>query len=178
MKNNKLWTVMTIVTAILLVVSVVAIPVTNMFATVINVTLGATTQEIIPDPNAEIYFWTNYENEEDLVAYEKELCATVEGEGAALLVNRDNTLPLAEGTKFTTFSQSSFNLMYGGTGSGQVKADDAVSLKAALEASFGAGTVNPEQWKFYATCGFKRVNADTTGGNQGQYRINEGPWEK
>ena len=180
MKKNKskLWTIMTIITAILLLVSVIAVPVTNMFATVINVTLGATTQEIIPDPDAEIYFWTNYESEEDLVAYEKALCATVEGEGAALLINRDNTLPLAEGTKITPFSQSSFNLMYGGTGSGQVKADDAVSLKAALDASFGEGTVNPDQWKFYATCGYKRVNADTTGGNQGQYRINEVPWEK
>ena len=178
MKNNKLWTILTVVMAVLLVASIVAVPVTNAFSTVINVALGASTQEIIPDPDAEIYFWTNYENEEDLVAYEKELCATVEGEGAALLVNRDNTLPLAEGSKITTFSQSSFNLMYGGTGSGQVKADDAVSLKAALEASFGEGTVNPDQWKFYATCGYKRVNADTTGGNQEQYRINEVPWEK
>ena len=180
MKNNanNLWKVITIVMAVLLVISIAAIPITNAFATVINVSLGATTQEIIPDPDAEIYFWTNYENEEDLVAYEKELCATVEGEGAALLINRDNTLPLAEGTKITPFSQSSFNLMYGGTGSGQVKADDAVSLKLALEASFGEGTVNPDQWKFYATCGYKRVNADTTGGSQEQYRINEVPWDK
>ena len=178
MKKNKLWTILTAVMAVLLVISIVAIPVTNAFATVINVTLGATTQEIIPDPDAEIYFWTNYESEEDLVAYEKALCATVEGEGAALLVNRDNTLPLAEGVKITPFSQSSFNLMYGGTGSGQVKADDAVSLKAAFDAAFGEDTVNPDQWKFYATAGYKRVNADTTGGNQAQYRINEVPWEK
>lgn len=177
-KPNKLWTILTAVLAVLLVISIIAIPVTNAFATVINVTLGATTQKIIADPNAEIYFWTNYENEEDLVAYEKQLCETVEGEGAALLVNRDNTLPLAKGSKITPFSQSAFNLMYGGTGSGQVSAADAVSLKAALEASFGEGTVNPDQWKFYATAGYKRVNADTTGGNQAQYRINEIPWEK
>ena len=177
-KTGKLWKVLTAVMAVLLVIALIAVPVTNAFATVINVTLGASTQKIIPDPDAEIYFWTNYENEEDLVAYERQLCETVEGEGAALLVNRDNTLPLAKGSKITPFSQSSFNLMYGGTGSGQVKADDAVSLKAALEASFGEGTVNPDQWKFYATAGYKRVNADTTGGNQAQYRINEVPWEK
>ena len=177
-KTGKLWKILTAVMAVLLVVALIAIPVTNAFATVINVTLGASTQKIIPDPDAEIYFWTNYENEDDLVAYERQLCEIVEGEGAALLVNRDNTLPLAKGSKITPFSQSSFNLMYGGTGSGQVKADDAVSLKAALEASFGEGTVNPDQWKFYATAGYKRVNADTTGGNQAQYRINEVPWEK
>ncbi len=177
-KPINLWSVLTAVLAVLLVISIVAIPVTNAFATVINVALGASTQEIIPDPDAEIYFWTNYESEEDLVAYEKALCATVEGEGAALLVNRNNTLPLEAGVKITPFSQSSFNLMYGGTGSGQVKADDAVSLKAAFDATFGEDTVNPDQWKFYATAGYKRVNADTTGGNQAQYRINEVPWEK
>jgi len=177
-KPGKLWKILTSITAVITAIALVAIPVTNFFATAINVALGATTQKIIPDPNATIYFWTNYESEEALVAYERQLCREVEGEGAALLINRDNTLPLAEGTKITTFSQSSFNLMYGGTGSGHVSADDAVSLKAALEESFGEGTVNPDQWKFYATCGYKRVNADTTGGNQAQYRINEVPWEK
>ena len=177
-KKGTLWAVLTAVTAVLLVISIVAIPVTGYFATAINVALEATTQKVVPDPDAKIYFWSNYENEEDLVAYEKQLCRDIEGEGAALLVNRDNTLPLPAGTKFTPFSQSSFNLLYGGTGSGQVSADDAVSLKSALEEAFGEGTVNLDQWKFYATCGYARVNADTTGGNQAQYRINEVPWEK
>ena len=177
-KKGTIWTVLTIVLAVLTLVSAVAIPVTGYFATAINVSLGAATQKVIPDPDAQIFFWSNYENEDDLVAHEKQLCRDIEAEGAALLVNRDNTLPLAEGTKFTPFSQSSFHLLYGGTGSGQVSADDAVSLKAALEESFGADTVNLDQWKFYATCGYARVNADTTGGNQAQYRINEVPWAK
>ena len=177
-KSGILWTVLTVITALLLVVCIVAIPVTNMFATAINVALGAATQKIIPEADATIYFWTNYENEADLVAFERQLCRDIESEGAALLINRDNTLPLAAGTKITPFSQSSFNLLYGGTGSGQVSADDAVSLKAAFDEVFGENTVNPDQWKFYATAGYKRVNADTTGGNQGQYRINEVPWEK
>ncbi len=177
-KGSLLWAVLTAVTALLLVVCIVAIPVTSAFATAINVALGAKTQEVIPDPDAKIYFWSDYENEEDLVAFEKQLCRDIEAEGAALLVNRDNTLPLAQGTKFTPFSQSSFNLLYGGTGSGQVSADDAISLKAAMDGVFGENSVNPEQWKFYAGAGYKRVNADTTGGSQAQYRINEIPWEK
>lgn len=177
-KGSKLWLFLTVVCAVLMVVSIVAIPVTGFYATAINVALGAATQEIIPDPDANIYFWSNYDKEEDLVAYEQELCEAVEAEGAALLLNKDHALPLAEGTKFTTFSQSSFNLMYGGTGSGAVSSQDAITLKAALEESFGKDTVNLEQWKFYATCGYKRVNASTTGGDQGQYRINEVPWEK
>ena len=178
MKKGLLWKILTAVLAILMIASIVAIPVTNSFANAINVALGAKTQEIVPEEGASVYFVSNYDSEEDLVAFEKQLCRDIESEGAALLVNRDNTLPLAAGTKFTTFSQSSFNLLYGGTGSGQVSADDAVTLKTAFDEVFGPDSVNPEQWKFYATAGYKRVNAATTGGNQGQYRINEVPWDK
>ncbi|MBQ6757141.1 MAG: glycoside hydrolase family 3 C-terminal domain-containing protein [Oscillospiraceae bacterium] len=178
MKKGLIWKILTPIFAVLLVVCIVAIPVTQGFASVINVALKAQTQKIVSDPDAKIYYWTAWDTEEELVAHEAELCRQIEGEGAALLINRDNTLPLAKGTKFTPFSQSSFNLIYGGTGSGSMAADDAVSLRTALIESFGEDTVNPEQWKFYASAGYKRVNADTTGGNQGQYRINEVPWEK
>ena len=178
MKKGLIWKILTPIFAVLLVVCIVAIPVTQGFASVINVALKAQTQKIVSDPDAKIYYWTAWDSEEELVAHEAELCRQIEGEGAALLINRDNTLPLAKGTKFTPFSQSSFNLIYGGTGSGSMAADDAVSLRTALIESFGEDTVNPEQWKFYASAGYKRVNADTTGGNQAQYRINEVPWEK
>ena len=177
-KASKRWVALTAVTAVVLAVCIAAIPITAQFSSVISVALNAKTQEVIPDPEATIHFTSDYESEEDLVAFEKELCESIEAEGAALLVNNNNALPLAEGTKFTTFSQSSYNLMYGGTGSGQVSAEDAVTLKDALENSFGEGCVNPDQWDFYANCGYARVNADTTGGNQSQYRINEVPWSE
>ena len=177
-KASKLWVALTAVTAVLLAVAIAAIPITNAFSSVISVALNAKTQEVIPDPEAEIQFTSSFDSEEELVEYEKQLCESIEAEGAALLVNRDNALPLAEGTRFTTFSQSSYNLLYGGTGSGQVSAEDAVTLKDALEDVFGADTVNPDQWDFYANCGYARVNADTTGGNKSQYRINEVPWSE
>ena len=177
-KASKLWIAATTVTAVILAVCIAAIPITNQFAAAINVALNAKTQEIIPDPEAKVQFTSDYESEEELVAFEKELCESIEAEGAALLVNNDNTLPLSGDTKFTTFSQSSYNLMYGGTGSGQVSAEDAVTLKDALEESFGKGCVNPKQWDFYANSGYARVNADTTGGSQSQYQINEVPWSE
>ena len=177
-KTGRVWKILTPILAVLMIVSIVAIPVTASFGNAINVALGAKTQEIVPGEGAQIFFWSDYESEEDLVAFEQQLCRDIESEGAALLINRDNTLPLPAGTKFTTFSQSSFNLLYGGTGSGQVSADDAITLKSALEENFGEGTVNLDMWKFLATAGYKRENAATTGGNQAQYRINEIPWEK
>ena len=177
-KRKKLWIALTSVFAALTAILIVALCIMNFYQQPINLFLKISTQKIVPEEGATIRYWTDYQNEEDLVSYEKQLCEQIEGEGAALLRNNDNTLPLAKGTKFSCFSQSSVDLLYGGTGSGQVSAANAISLKAALEDSFGANTVNPELWKFYVTSGYKRVNAATTGGNQQQYRINEVPWSK
>lgn len=174
----KLWGILTVVTTLLLVASVVGLFVANSFATSINVALNVPTYEIIADPDAEEKFTSDYETVEELAAYEEQLCRDIEGEGAALLLNKENALPLSEGSKITPFSQSSYHLLYGGTGSGQVSAEDAISLKDALETSFGEGTVNPDQWSFYENCGYERVNAKTTGGNITEYRINEVPWNE
>lgn len=177
-KKGTIWVVLTAVMGVFLAICIAAIPITQGFSTVINAALKAQTQKIVADEGAEIYYWTEYEDQQELVDYEAELCRQIEGEGAALLINRDNALPLAKDSKFTPFSQSSYNLLYGGTGSGSMNADDAVSLRGALIQVFGEDCINMDQWKFYASAGYKRVNADTTGGNQGQYRINEVPWEK
>ena len=111
-KTGRVWKILTPILAVLMIVSIVAIPVTASFDNAINVALGAKTQEIVPGEGAQIFFWSDYESEEDLVAFEQQLCRDIESEGAALLINRDNTLPLPAGTKFTTFSQSSFNLLF------------------------------------------------------------------
>jgi beta-glucosidase len=145
----------------------------------INLVLKVQTQKIIPDPDAKIYYWTDYTDEEELVKHEKELCEQIEGEGATLLLNKDNTLPLSKSSKFSCFSHSSVDLLYGGTGSGQVSSADAVSLKAALEdpTCFGEKSVNQELWTSYVKGQkYKRVNAKTTGGSQDEYRLNEMPW--
>lgn len=177
-KKKKLWIALTSVFAVLTAIFIVALCIMNFYAQPINLFLKISTQKIIPEEGATIRYWTDWQDEDKLVEYEKQLCEQIEGEGATLLMNKNDALPLAKGTKFSCFSQSSVDLLYGGTGSGQVSAANAISLKAALEASFGENTVNPDLWKFYVTSGHKRVNAATTGGNQQQYRLNEVPWSK
>lgn len=176
--KSKLWIILSVISFVFAAIFAVAIPVTSFYEVQINNFLNVETQKIIPDPDAEIRYWTAYEDEEKLVQDEKELCEQLEGEGAALLYNKDDTLPLSKNSKLSCFSQSSVDLIYGGTGSGQVSSSDAISLKAALEANFGANSVNPDLWKFYITSGYKRVNAKTTGGSSDEYRINEVPWSK
>ena len=178
MKKKNHWTIPMILTALLTIVLAVAIPVTSYYETMINAALNAETQKIIPDPDAKIFYWTEYESEEELTANDWAVCRQLEAEGAALLLNRDNTLPLAADTKFSIFSQSSVDPVLTGTGSAFMSTGDAASFSAALQDSFAPGCVNTELWKFYVTSGYKRVNADLSGGSPDQYRINEVPWEK
>lgn len=178
MKKSNPWKIITVIMAVLTAVLIAAIPVTNYYATMINAALGAETQKIIPGENSTIFYWTDYENEDDLVARDNAICYELEAEGAALLVNRNQTLPLDNQTKFTLFSQSAADPVFVGTGSASMTNGDAVSLYGALENSFQKGCVNTEMWKFYKSSGYKRENAKLSGGSPDQYRINEVPWEK
>ena len=178
MKKRNPWIVPTVLLLVVTAVLGAAIPVTNYYETMINAALNAETQKIVPDPDAQIFYWTEYEDEDALVAHDMETCYRVEAEGVALLLNRDHTLPLPADTKFTLFSQSVADPVMTGTGSAFMATGDAISLYGALEASFAPGCVNTDLWKFYKTAGYKRENAKLSGGSPDQYRINEVPWEK
>ena len=93
MKNTKpkvrLWSVLTGLTAILTVAAIVGNIIANQYATTLNVALNASTYKIIKGEttgDAE-YFKKGFASDEEREAYEAELCATVEAEGAALLKN-------------------------------------------------------------------------------------------
>ena len=176
--SKKPWLITTIVFGVLAVVMAVALAVGTYYQEIINVFLDAQTQIIVPEEGATIYYWTDYDDEEELVAHGKEVCRDIEGEGAALLLNKDDTLPLAKGTKISCFSQSSVDPIYAGTGSASVAGTEVTTLVSALNSSFGEGSVNTDLVKFYTTSGYKRVNASLSGGKSEDYRINEVPWDK
>ena len=104
--KKNLWRILTALTVALALVLAIAIPITGYYSTMINAALGADTQKIIPGDDAQIFYWTEYETEEELVASDMAICRQLEAEGAALLINKNNALPLAENTKFSVFSQS------------------------------------------------------------------------
>ena len=174
MKNTKpkvrLWSVLTGLTAILTVAAIVGNIIANQYATTINVALNASTYKIIHGENTgdTEYFKKGFASDEEREAYEAELCATVEAEGAALLKNQNAALPLAQGAKVSLFGHGSVDLMYGGTGSGNIDADpvarrpqeracDRCDFAAACAFQEGRGgdrvryirTVKPEEfWQF------------------------------
>ena len=178
MKKRNPWLIVTIVLLVFSILLTAAIPVTAYYETMINAALNAKTQKIIPGEDSKIFYWTDYESEEDLVNNDMAVCRQVEAEGAALLLNKNNALPLAADAKMSLFSQSAVDPVLTGTGSAFMATGDVVSLYAALQDSFAPGCVNQELWKFYKTSGYKRVNATLSGGSPDQYRINEVPWEK
>lgn len=176
MKNR--WRLPAIISSAFAVLLAVAIPITGYYETMINAALGADTQKIIPGEESQIFYWTDFQTEEELIANDMAVCYQLEAEGAVLLINKENTLPLSAETKFSLFSQSVTDPVLTGTGSAFMSTGDATTLYAALENSFMPGCVNKDLWKFYITSGYKRENAKLSGGSPDQYRINEVPWEK
>ena len=95
------------------------------------------------------YYKSQFETKEALIQYGEQLCEEVEAEGAVLLLNRNNTLPLKADAKVSTFGTSSVDIVYGGLGSGNVDTSTAPTLRSALEKN--GFSVNDALWDFYAT---------------------------
>ncbi len=152
---------------ILLVIMIPVNIVVGMFDNTISLLLpGNTFWELQnADPNA-IYFSGVYATEAERLAAGTLLCYQVESEGAALLLN-NGALPLAQNTKVSTLSVNSVNLTYGGTGSGNVDASKALTLKQALEAS--GFEVNSTLWDWYNSDEAATLREEvSTGAGQGE----------
>ena len=160
-----------------LILSIVLLPVYLILSTFDNTVaafVGGTFWELKnEDPSAQ-YFTSDFASPEEMVDYGLKLCQQVEAEGAALLLNENNALPLAAGSAVSCFSNSSVNLVYGGTGSGNIDASTADTLRTALEKS--GLSVNPTLWDFYLNeaAPYARVTPgmiSTTGAT-----VSEVPW--
>lgn len=166
--------IITLVFSILLSIgSVVAKTFDNSVAALVG---GRFWNVINEDPNA-IYFSSDYETAEQRLNAGKELCYQVEAEGAVLLTN-NGILPLAANSRVSTLSTSSVDLVYGGTGSGNVDASKSDNLKTALEKS--GFVVNPTLWDFYTNGEGKKYSRKSSAGESGalmgKFNIGEAPW--
>lgn len=183
-RHKPLWITLTSVFGVIGVVGSVAWGLTPLFKGQLDIALNVKTFEIKNtgnDRNEDTeYYPSQYESDEDLAKDEKELCSNLEAEGAVLLKNDNNTLPLKKSTKFSMFSTSSVDPVYGGTGSGQVNISEATTIRAALNSHFEKKCTNTTLYNHYLNDlkKYRRVNADTTGGTIDQYRINEAPWSE
>ncbi len=151
--------------------------VVGMFDNTMAAMFGGRFWEVIDeDPNA-IYYEMDFDTVDEMYAYGDVICYQVEAEGAALLMN-NGALPLAPGSKVSTLSSSSVDIVYGGTGSGNVDASRADNLKVALEKS--GLVVNPTLWDFYLTgegSAYSRsAGKGETDALMGSFTVGEVPW--
>lgn len=194
MKKYKLWKILTIVFAFLLVVMIVANVICNMYATTLNWVLGIQTSQVInPDEPGPTYFPSefarkdsngnsildsNYKEQLDteaLSAAGDAIVQEVTREGIVLLKN-DGALPLEKGTKVGLFGQSVNDPVTSGTGSGATGGGRDHTYYTTLT---NAGLeVNEATWNFYnsgAGSG-KSISLPSMHGYDENFYINEVPW--
>ena len=192
-KNHvALWAIFSGVFATLTVASVVGSYFANNYGSAaINMALNTPNFITVDDPNAEKkdFFTTSYEfkrNGESLYAEDTKAIENAEKEGAVLLWNKKETLPLKGNEKVSLLSHNSVDLVECGSGSGYVVTYDykakkqvKTTLKDALESRGFA--VNPTLWDFYNSgdgSSFRRTNPEGKCNQWQQWMINEVPYSK
>ena len=177
-KTVTLWKSLGIFFLVFAIIFSAASVVVKMFDNTMAAMVGGKFWDVInEDPNAD-YFTSDFDSDQQRLDKGAEICYQVEAEGAALLMN-NGALPLASGSKVSTLSTSSVNIVYGGTGSGNVDASKADSLKTALEKS--GFEVNETLWDFYISGAGAQYSRDAGAGETaallGSFNIGEAPWE-
>ena len=154
-KNNKKksglgglisWGVTTLlVGALFITLTVIAVPEDGIIHSIVGTMLGGKTP--ITEDSYEKIYKSDYKSKEDSVKAGDDLNVKIEEEGAVLLLNEDNALPIAKGSKVSVFGKNSVNLVLGGSGSGGGSGEGAATLFDGLKA--GDIEYNPELKEFY-----------------------------
>ena len=176
-KNVTLWKSIGIFLLVISILLTAGNVVVKMFDNTVAAMMGGKFWTVIDeDPNAQ-YFKQDFASNEERLDAGAKFCYQLEAEGAALLMN-NGALPLAAGSKVSTLSTSSVNIVYGGTGSGNVDASKADSLKDALIKS--GLDVNPTLWDFYISGEGAKYSRDAGAGEtaalMGSFNVGEAPW--
>ena len=140
--------------------------------------LGQSTQQIINDGSSEsiIMNFSDFSSIKELQNHASDITAQVTEEGAVLLKNDNNALPLTSGAKVNLYSSSSVNYIYSGGGSSFAKKADFISLKEGLEsANF---QVNQDLWNWYAeNPSYFGDHTSNTSSDKAAYTIKDAKWD-
>ena len=186
-KNNKpkgklIWKILCGVFAFLFAFLMIAGPIANNYATIINMVLGIEGSTVVGDAAEDLppRFVSDFEDSAAQATAADLVCESVVANGAVLLLNRDDALPLAGNEKVSLLGTSSAHFVYGGTGSGGMDTSKAMTLKDALEQD--GFTVNPTLWAFYREGAGKDYGQKSAAGSLNNYifkneefAVNEAP---
>lgn len=130
------------------------------------------TAEVNADGVDANYYTSDFKSVAELHKKEEEYTRQAGAEGFVLLYNSETSgkgLPLAAQSKLSLFSQSSVDLLAGGTGSGVSTMSS--DMKTALTAK--GFTVNEALWNYYKGSGKKRGGGALMYGGSENWSINE-----
>lgn len=179
-KGKILWRVLSVLFSLLFVLMMVAGPIANNYEAIINMVLHTDSFKTIGEENAVDYFTPDYATSAEQANAALELCKQVEANGAVLLLNRENALPLEQGAKVTLLGTTSASFTYSGSGSGSMDVSKTKDLKTALEND--GFEVNQTMWDFYTTGSGNQYRCQNAPGalnnylfNNAEFLINEAP---
>ncbi len=136
------------------------------------------------DPNEDTqYFKSVFNSVKEAKAGSEAIAQEVMEEGATLVKNENNALPLKKGAKISFYSASSVDPVIAGTGSSGTSNilpndnyQDVVDLKTAFEGVDGMDiTVNPTLWNFYKQGNYSRQKSGAWGAF---FSIRDAAWDK
>lgn len=165
-----------IVVAVVLVVAVIIGNVyANRYSDLISVYFNQPTSRVesAEDETTE-HFTSDYSSDEERQAALEELGTDVTREGATLLKNDNDALPLDSGARISVFGQDSVDPVYGGGGAGSIDTTDVDTLMDSLTSA--GFDVNPTLTEFYtdgAGSGYRKTATDAYG--EGEFAVNEVP---
>ena len=182
-----LWATLTGFFAVTTTVAFIATYLMKQNSAAVNMFFHTQEFRIVEDENTDdeekkIYFKSSYGDDVDgdvIAEEDHDVCVRVEEEGAALLWNYD-ALPLSAGEKVTLLSQSSYEIVETGSGSGYLpNFNYSKNLKDTLTEN--DISINKTMWDFYAanTGPGKSYRRTTREGNCTENQtlsVNEIPW--
>ncbi|HBK02616.1 MAG TPA: hypothetical protein DDY77_06275, partial [Clostridiales bacterium] len=148
-RKFKVWFCTAVPILVLVTAIVVAFTANAFLYQTLNSVFGGERQVLKSgDASKYVYYKGEYSDKKSVLKAANELNEEIAAEGAVLLKNEDNALPIAKNSKITVFGKNSVNPVLGGSGSNAASAGSGVigiydSLKNA------GYEVNPEMRKFY-----------------------------
>ena len=103
-KAIRPWKGLTIFSALVAIIMIPLYTVLAMFDNTMAVFVGGTFWDLENEDENAQYFTSDFASVEEMTEYGLALCQQVEEEGAALLMNENQALPLAKGSKVSLFS--------------------------------------------------------------------------
>ncbi|MFV0251923.1 MAG: glycoside hydrolase family 3 C-terminal domain-containing protein [Beutenbergiaceae bacterium] len=142
MSNKKYLSIWIPVLALVTVIAVVANIALSMFQGWIGSQFGTGTYEFTNSPESESwnteYYASEYGGMEEVDEAAKALVEEIGAGGIVLAKNEAEALPLAQGAQVTLFGRSVTDPVFGGSGSGSVDTNSAVTPRVGMEnAGFG-----------------------------------------